>query len=60
MTFADELKAWRAREGYTQARAAGWLGVPVRTYQSWEQGRWEPEQVGPVRKLLEILKEEAQ
>lgn len=55
-SFPDELKTWRAGLGFTQAQAAEWLDVPLRTYQEWEQGRQEPTQMGPVRKLLEVSK----
>jgi DNA-binding transcriptional regulator YiaG len=53
-TFADDLKEWRSRMGFLQPHAAAWLGIPYRTYQEWEQGRSEPSQLGPVRKLLEL------
>ena len=56
MTFADELKRWRHREGYTQAAAAAFLDVNPRTYQEWEQGRQEPDQKGPIRKAIELSK----
>jgi putative transcriptional regulator len=39
---ADELRDWRHRMGWTQARAAFWLNTSVRTYQGWEQGRFKP------------------
>jgi len=35
----DRLKAWRKRKGFSQAQAADFLQVPVRTYQNWEGGR---------------------
>ena len=54
MSFADELKAWRAREGFTQHEAAVYLDVSLRTYQEWEQGRQEPDQKGPIRKAIEL------
>ena len=54
MNFSDELKQWRAREGYTQERAASFLGVSLRTYQEWEQGRQAPDQLGPIRKAIEL------
>lgn len=38
-TLADDLRAWRARTRVTQAEAACWLDVPLRTYQGWESGR---------------------
>jgi DNA-binding transcriptional regulator YiaG len=39
---ADELKAWRARMGWTQAQAAQALNTPAGTYRGWEQGRFKP------------------
>lgn len=52
-TFADELKQWRASLGCTQAKAADKLRVPVRTYEEWEQARRQPQQLGPIRKLMQ-------
>lgn len=49
---AEDFKAWRLRLEWTQAQAAHWLDVPVRTYQEWEQDRQRPQQVGPIRKLM--------
>ena len=51
--FAEQLRDWRTRRGYTQEQAAAWLRVPLRTYQEWEQGRREPWQTGPIRKLMQ-------
>lgn len=56
MTVAESLRAWRSYDGCTQAQAADWMGVPLRTYQEWEQGRHVPSQPGPVLKLLELAK----
>jgi DNA-binding transcriptional regulator YiaG len=36
----DELKAWRARLGLSQAGLAEALGLSKRTYEAWEQGRF--------------------
>lgn len=58
MTFAEELKDWRADKAYTQEEAAVFLGVPLRTYQEWEQGRQEPDQKGPIRKAIELAAKE--
>lgn len=35
----SELRAWQARMGYTQARAAVALGVSVATYKDWLRGQ---------------------
>lgn len=59
MTFANRLKAWRgvtgrgkkARGKFSQAAAAARLGVPLRTYQNWEIGRYQP--VGFARSIIE-------
>jgi transcriptional regulator with XRE-family HTH domain len=50
MSFAEKLRRWRKVKGYgraargeiSQASAAAWLGVSLRTYQDWELGRHEP------------------
>lgn len=42
----------RQRLGLSQAQFAGLLGVSVRTFQDWEQGRREPS--GAARTLLRI------
>lgn len=36
---AKVIKAWRKRCGITQRGAAELLGVPLTTFQGWEQGR---------------------
>ena len=47
-----ELRDWRKSLGWTQAGAARWFDVPLRTYQEWEQDRSEPAQAGPLKKLM--------
>lgn len=42
----------RQRLGMSQAQFAGMLGVSVRTFQDWEQGRREPS--GAAKTLLRI------
>ena len=44
------LQAWRDRNGWKQAFAAGKLGVKLSTYQNWERGRCEPQ--GLARKTV--------
>ncbi len=34
----DEVKSWRTRNGYSQARLAKVLGVDVMTVSRWERG----------------------
>lgn len=36
-TSADHVLAWRERRGWTQAQAARWYGVSVRTWRRWER-----------------------
>jgi DNA-binding transcriptional regulator YiaG len=42
MSLSKQLKQWRERLKISQAEASSKLGVPVRTYQQWEQGRQSP------------------
>lgn len=39
LNTAHIIKAWRAELGLSQSRAAALLGVNLRTYQGWENGR---------------------
>jgi DNA-binding transcriptional regulator YiaG len=48
------LKSWRAVQDITQAEAAEYLCVNVRTYQEWEQGRIIPPQPMMIKKLLDV------
>jgi len=40
--FSESLKAVRARSGKKQREAAEYLGLNLRTYQYYEEGRSEP------------------
>ena len=40
--FSDSLKAIRVKSGKKQREAAEYLGVNIRTYQYYEEGRNEP------------------
>lgn len=42
MTLPEQLRSWRATNGYSQAQAAEKLGISVRTWQQWEQGKRRP------------------
>ncbi|MCX6922643.1 MAG: helix-turn-helix domain-containing protein [Verrucomicrobia bacterium] len=43
MSFAEQLKAVRRREGCSQAMAARWIpGLSTRTLQAWERGQQAP------------------
>lgn len=43
MKFGEQLKAYRKKLNYTQARMAKFLGgISIKTYQSWEQGIRKP------------------
>ncbi len=50
--FAAELKQWRASRQWTQVQAAAHFDVPLKTYQEWERGRQQPQQMGPIRRLM--------
>lgn len=54
MNLAAELRTWRLALGWTRRQAAEFLGVPLRTLEGWEQGRRKPDQEGPIRKLMEL------
>ena len=49
-SFADQVKAWRARHDLTLEAGAKRLGVPYRTLQEWHTGRHEPR--GLARRLI--------
>lgn len=38
--LAQALSKWRQENGLTQAQAAAKLGLPHRTYEAYEQGRY--------------------
>ncbi|RWM07949.1 MAG: helix-turn-helix domain-containing protein [Mesorhizobium sp.] len=40
--LAQEVKAWRAKEGFTAEASAKLLGIPKRTFEGIEQGRGFP------------------
>lgn len=40
--FKDKLKQARLKTGLSQAKLADALGVPLRTYESWERGLRTP------------------
>ena len=52
MNFNDKLKAIRARNGWTQQKAADTLGVKLATYLVWEHGRGKPK----TDNLVEVAK----
>ena len=51
--LAKDLKEWRSALAWTQVAVSQYLRVPLKTYQEWERGRQEPQQSGPIRKLME-------
>lgn len=53
-TFREQLRAWRDRNGWKQAFAAGKLGVPLATYRNWERSKSEPRGVGRAAVLKTI------
>ncbi|RWB26976.1 MULTISPECIES: helix-turn-helix domain-containing protein [Mesorhizobium] len=40
--LAQDVKAWRTKEGFTAEAAAKVLGIPRRTFEGIEQGRGFP------------------
>lgn len=42
ITFAHILLQWRTARGLTQAHAAAEMQISPRTYEAYEQGRYEP------------------
>ncbi len=46
------IKEIRQKYGMTQEQFSQLLGVSLRTFQNWEQGRREPE--GPAKVLLQV------
>lgn len=42
LTWKIILKSWRTKAGLLQKEAAEKLGVSVRTYQGWEEGKSTP------------------
>lgn len=42
-SLKKRLKQWRKKRGLVQKQAADILGVNLRTYEGWEQGRPAPE-----------------
>jgi transcriptional regulator with XRE-family HTH domain len=58
MTFAEELRAWRARLGCTQVEAAAKIGVTYHAYEAWERGRQQPSHTNIIRRLLDYIESE--
>ena len=56
MGFAEELKAWRQKQGLTQAEAAELFQLTETGYANWETGRKAPRGLLRTR-VLEILRE---
>ena len=42
-TFSEDIRKARKARGWTQAKVAEDIGVDVRAYQFWEQGKHVPE-----------------
>jgi DNA-binding transcriptional regulator YiaG len=53
-TFAQLLRDWRERNGYSQRDAAEVLRVPKRSLQNWEQERAMPQGFG-LQAMLEVI-----
>lgn len=52
--FSNNLKLKRRELKLTQQKCADMIGVKVRTYQAWEEGRSEPSMIHQ-SKLCEVL-----
>ena len=55
-TFAQQLVSWRRKRGLTHVQAAAELGLPHRTYESYEQGRYEPRTAFARNIIIKIIK----
>ena len=53
-TFAQLLRKWRERNGYSQRDAAEQLKVSKRSLENWEQERAMPQGFG-LQAMLEII-----
>lgn len=53
-TFADLLRKWRDRHGYSQRDAAEVLKVPKATLQNWEQQRAMPQGFG-LQAMIKVI-----
>jgi DNA-binding transcriptional regulator YiaG len=53
-TFADLLRKWRARNGYSQRDAAEVLKVPKASLQNWEQQRAMPQGFG-LQAMIKVI-----
>lgn len=54
---AKELKEWRAILGWTQGRAADWLGVKKRSYENWESAHRNPQYPLGVRMRMQLAEQ---
>lgn len=53
-TFADMLRKWRDRHGYSQRDAAEVLKVPKASLQNWEQQRAMPQGFG-LQAMIKVI-----
>lgn len=53
-TFADMIRKWRDRHGYSQRDAAEVLKVPKASLQNWEQQRSIPQGFG-LQAMLKVI-----
>ena len=53
-TFAELLRKWRDRHGYSQRDAAAVLKVPKASLQNWEQQRAMPQGFG-LQAMLKMI-----
>jgi len=57
MEFSEQLKSYRKSLGKTQEEMADFIGFPVRTYRSWEQGKRIPIKIYREMILIKIDRE---
>lgn len=55
-SFKKELRAWRKLRGFTQKKAADFLDVSKRTYESWEYGKMVPKELAMAELLRRMTK----
>jgi DNA-binding transcriptional regulator YiaG len=52
----DEFRQWRTANGWFQRRAAEHLGVSLKAYKNWEQGKRHPQHPVAMRRLMALAR----
>ena len=50
---AEDIKAIRKKQGFTQAVFAAVIGVSTKTVEAWETGTNQP--IGPARRMISLI-----